>query len=678
MSFYLFMCSSFYLNHLNQGCPTFFEPRATFKVASLPRSTSPNREPLLTAYYQTGTGAMSTKKENDADPYTGPCAKRIKTEKDADPTAGHPHSFTVKFPSDPKEHTIDCVQPGTVLRAIKTCHKYDEKFSDENLVIQLGKKDKKHAIATHFPCSCIREDECLILSHEKEKIEETQGQNEEPIQSKEIYSVFSIETVGGENTRTKPFIRSKAFNRFKYLCVYGEKGREITVEDALRRDGRFIDDLGYFTLSDNKDPIKSTGCTQPVDNLDGKEFKLCLEKAQLKRSKKMVREEVKKRIDVIQKTMENNKVSVKDLVEDRVRAENRSKGKSGQSGSSVDVEEMYDLLRKQYPDLKELMMNRFPGDSYQEKLNLRKEDFGKIQQSFSEVHRVRELIKLGESVCVIVNPFKTGSGFVLFDKFILTNAHLFKQCVEEGNTKLKHGTEVYVLFNFEEQHKNYHYFKLAHRNILYCDDDLDYAILQLEPVGQKYNPDTTKVTKEIVPPPGLLKLFGPKPENGEACIIGHPEGGVKKLDPTSIIEIGNRVKAVEDQLEPYKDTLFTLYSIRDLIKKQGIESILVGGNKAEKGTTYNTFMCHGSSGSPVFDAQCKVFGLHTSGYVYGFPKPESVIEWAQPLLDIFEHFVRKLRDNGEEDLLKRVQEEAKGNSDLEEILKKILNPDSDE
>ena len=29
---------------LDQGCPTFFEPRATFKVASLPRSTSPTRE----------------------------------------------------------------------------------------------------------------------------------------------------------------------------------------------------------------------------------------------------------------------------------------------------------------------------------------------------------------------------------------------------------------------------------------------------------------------------------------------------------------------------------------------------------------------------------------------------------------------------------------------------------
>ncbi|KAK1890141.1 Protein FAM111A [Dissostichus eleginoides] len=388
--------------------------------------------------------------EKDTGSETDPCAKRIKKEKDADPTAGHLHSFRVKFsPSDPKEYTIDCVQPGTVLQAIKTCNQYNEQFSDENLVIQLSKKDKKHAIATHFPCTCIWEGECLILSHERENIEETQGRNEEPIQSKEMYSVFSIDREGGENTRTKPFIRSKAFSRFKYLCVYGEKGKDMTVEDALRRDGRFIHDLGNFTLSDNTDPNKITGCTQPVDNLHGKEFKLCLEKAQLKRNRKKVREEVKQRINVIQKTMEKNKSSVQDLV-DRVRAENRSKGNSGKSGSSVDVEEIYDLLREQCPDLKELMMRRFPGDSYQKALNLKKVDFGKIRQSFSDVHRVRELIKLGESVCLIVTPFQTGTGFVLFDNFILTNAHLFEDCVEEGNKKLKDDIKVEVLFNFEE------------------------------------------------------------------------------------------------------------------------------------------------------------------------------------------------------------------------------------
>ncbi|KAF3835414.1 hypothetical protein F7725_027972, partial [Dissostichus mawsoni] len=359
---------------------------------------------------------------------TGPCAKRIKKENDADPT-------------EPDIYITSVNTLYTVFNpeqwAIKTCNKYDEQFSDENLVIQLGKKDKKHAIATHLPCTCIREGVCLILSHEKEKIEETQGQNEEPIQSKEIYSVFCIDREGGENTRRKPFIRSHAFTR---SSICGDE-----VEGALKTDGRFIDDLGNFTLSDNKDPMKSTGCT--------------------------------------------TQFSVKDLVEDRIKAENRSEGKSGKSGksgSSATVTEIYDLLQKQCAGRKELMMRRFPGDSYQKALDLRKEDFGKIQQSFSDVHRVN--------------------------------------CVEEGNKKLKDGTKVFVLFNYEEQQTNYHYFNLADLNIRYCHDDLDYAILQLKPVGKKYNPDTTEVKEKKVPP-GLLKKFGPMPKNGEACIIGHPDGG---------------------------------------------------------------------------------------------------------------------------------------------------------
>ncbi|KAI9524504.1 hypothetical protein NQZ68_018188 [Dissostichus eleginoides] len=439
------------------------------------------------------------------------------------------------------------------------------------------------------------------------------------------------------------------------------KGKDMTVEDALRRDGRFIDDLGNFTLSDNKDPMKITGCKQPVNNLDGDKFKLCLER---KRNKKAVTEEVKQRINVIQKTMEN-KSSVQDLV-DRVREMNESQVKSGKSGSGVEVEEIYDLLREQCADLKQLMRRIPDDDSYEEELDLREEDFGKIRQSFSDVHRVRELIKLSESVCkVVAKGYCTGTGFVLFGNFILTNLHLFKHCVEKGNKKLKDGTEVYVLFNFEEEDKNLQRLKLAHPNIRYCDDELDYAILELESVSQKDNPETTEDTKEKVPP-GLLKRFGPMPESGGACIIGHPDGGVKKLDPTSIIEKENREKAV--------DTAFILHNI-NVPQKRSIKRIFVGGNRAEKVATYNTFMYHGSSGSPVFDAKCKVFGLHTSGFVYDPDKSKSVIEWAQRLLSIFEHFVRKLKENRDEELLKRVEEEAKGNSDLKEILKKILKPD---
>uniref|UniRef100_A0A8C9XQ80 Serine protease n=1 Tax=Sander lucioperca TaxID=283035 RepID=A0A8C9XQ80_SANLU len=444
---------------------------------------------------------------------------------------------------------------------------------DENIVIQLGKA-RDSIVATHFPCTCIRSCQSLIISGEPEKVEVAQDQFYKPIQSRDKYSVFYIDTVGGKYTKQKKLFRNNAVKEFKYLCVYGEKG--MTVKECLKRDGRFIDDLDNFTLSDNADPDSITECTQKVDNLHEKQFKICLPR--------------------------NNKRASSERQQE-------NSGASNNSLQKCDTTPVVDVVQQR--GIK-LMESRFPDHSYQEALNLRKENFGKIQQSFSEVHRVRKLLKLGESVCkVVVKNVCQGTGFVLFDNFILTNAHLFKGCIE--GQKLKEGIDVYFLFNYEnpEPHINYYYFELAQGDICYTESDLDYAILELNPER-------------------LLKIFGLMPRDGEACIIGHP--------------------AVRDHLHPYKDSIVTLLSISHLLKDQGIENIMMGGKKADKEGTYNTFMYHGSSGSPVFDAHGRVFGLHTAGYAYGFPNQrESVIEFAQPLLTIFKHFVSMLKVSGQDE-----------------------------
>ncbi|CAL9685029.1 unnamed protein product [Knipowitschia caucasica] len=86
-------------------------------------------------------------------------------------------------------------------------------------------------------------------------------------------------------------------------------------------------------------------------------------------------------------------------------------------------------------------------------------------------------------------------------------------------------------------------------------------------------------------------------------------------------------------------------------------------------TTYNTFMYYGSSGSPVFDNQCKVFGMHSAGFTYSLPsETSSVIEFSRPVGLIFERFVTKLKKEGREDLLKKVSEHSKGNKYLMNIL----------
>ncbi|XP_016535143.1 protein FAM111B-like isoform X3 [Poecilia formosa] len=568
---------------------------------------------------------------------------RVKNENGSDSVVTHSHRFIVKFtPTERKEYTIDCDQPSTVLDAIRSSLGTTEKmikYPDESIIIQLGKRDRESVVPTHFPCSCIGDGETVILYHyASEKIEKVQEQHDKTIHPKDHYSVFYIDTVGGLKTKTKELFRNKILKQFKFLCVYGVKG--MTVEEALKQDGRFLDSLGEFKLSDNENPNRLTVRTQRVDSLHQKAFKIRLP--------------LNKREGV-----ENPTTSILDVARVSGRSVKKAMEQPGDSGCST--EEIYELLRKQFPELKEWMESRFPGDSYEKALNRGSEKFGKIQQSFSEVHRIKKLLVMGKSVCKInVYDICEGTGFVLFDRFVLTNAHLFRGCVQGKN--LLDQINVYALFNYDEPvpETNYFYFS-AEKTLIDIDMELDFAVLQLKPDGKKPNskskPDNVKV------PPGLLDRFGPLPRNGEACLIGHPAGSVKKIDPTCIIEPEKREQAVKDHLSKYKVKKVILKKVNEL-KNQGIDDIMMGGEKAEKVASYNTFMYHGASGSPVFDAHGQIFGIHTGGYGMS----DRIIEYAHPLLTIFEKFVINLKESGNDQMLEKVKEAATEKKHLKKIL----------
>lgn len=138
------------------------------------------------------------------------------------------------------------------------------------------------------------------------------------------------------------------------------------------------------------------------------------------------------------------------------------------------------------------------------------------------------------------------------------------------------------------------------------------------------------------------------------------------MDPTCVIEKEGREEAVNKNLEDIKEYIITICAINQAIKNHPYENMYV---------TYNSFMYHGSSGSPVFDAYGQVFGLHSGGYFYGFPKSkQSVIEFSFPLLTIFKNFVGNLKKEGDENLLAGVEKEANGNPHLENIIKSVVGP----
>ncbi|XP_035989891.1 protein FAM111A-like [Fundulus heteroclitus] len=591
--------------------------------------------------------------------------KEVKTgESGTSKQADHQHSFTVKFGADGPEHTVTCTQPRTVLQVIKSheSQQFKEKIKkpEENIIIKLGKGNDCHIVATHFPCSCVDEGERLTIITSASEVEKKQ--KETSVLPKDNYSVFFIDKEGGKKCKTKTaeiFRCNTIPGKFRYYRVYAKKGMKI--KEALRLDGRFVDYLSDFSLSCNKNG-KLTRCTEIVDCLHEKKFQICLEKKKIPD----VQQPIQKQQSASDNSQNNETTTVLEYAKSNsVSIQTAIK----ETGSEVDLKEIKNLLQLQFPDLKKWMEERFPGRSFRKALELKKEKFGNIQQSFSEVRTIRELVRLSESVCLLElkenkSNFKVqGTGFVLFDNFFLTNAHLFKRWQESGIQNWWEYFTITATFNSEKRDGSERTWQA--KGVL-GNNDLDYALLEL--TCESPTPGPTETV-----PPGLLERLGPVPEpndDGGACIIGHPGGGVKKMDLTCVIGKENMEQAVEQNLQSYRDYLFTVYSINHQIKRHPFADIQV---------IYNSFMYHGASGSPVFDAYGRVFGLHTGGFYFDKPiAGHSVIEYAFPLLKVFENLLDEMRNNGREDLLERVKKEAKRNIHLETTLDRKLNQNKDQ
>ncbi|XP_076025089.1 serine protease FAM111A-like [Genypterus blacodes] len=270
--------------------------------------------------------------------------------------------------------------------------------------------------------------------------------------------------------------------------------------------------------------------------------------------------------------------------------------------------------------------------------NLFREEFGKNDQSCREVKTMKKLMELSNSVCQVrVNGLPKGSGFLLVKGFVLTNFHVMESAYDQHQGLHE---EVTVHFSFESldavtetgakvmEVVAFEYEKNG------SGQELDWALLRL-------GADQTVCD-------GLLSHFGVLPPSGGICIIGHPGGGVKQIDPCYVIPPESRSRAVKQYSEKYTEEvhiqLITPTFFKDVAEYVKLQQVL----------TYDTCFYYGSSGSPVFDEHCKVVAMHSAGYTYTTKEGpmKSVIEYSYPLSHIMERILIQVMNKGRSDVLK--------------------------
>ncbi|KAM9391342.1 serine protease FAM111A-like isoform 5-T13 [Salvelinus alpinus] len=427
-----------------------------------------------------------------------------------------------------------------------------------------------------------------------------------------------------------------------------EPNDRMTVETALTRDGRFHDNvfIQTFTLVESEsDQPRYVEMNVLVDCLDKQTFKMILEE----RNATQAPTAPPQAGSNLQKEDETNSIQLpmsNTSIETSAAGEPPKKQKH--SVTVPDSAETLKILRHQFADFVKQMKKRYYKKKYSGVLSHLRGEFGKSTKGFSEVYTVKKLMELSDSVCmIIVEGVKQGTGFLLFDHYILTNAHLFiKDKIAYVDRNYQILAKVTATFNKEnpngsgvkviEVKPEIIDFQLTD---VKCGRHVDFAVLELQDV------DTST---------GLLCRSSPDPKTGRVCLIGHPGGGEKQMDFTTIIEREKRGEAF--RRETGKNDRMDMLINTSIEENREKYDMLMKPDSTEM--TYDTFLFHGASGSPVFDESCQVISMHTGGFPFKDEGVKSVIEYAIPLFTILENFLIEMMNRNNVEILTKFTREA--------------------
>uniref|UniRef100_A0A3B1JN32 Serine protease n=1 Tax=Astyanax mexicanus TaxID=7994 RepID=A0A3B1JN32_ASTMX len=519
----------------------------------------------------------------------------------------HSHSFKFckKDNSDP--HQINCTSSGTVLQALQTSDHFTTLVNNQTFIIERKKKNPLMGELLHIHTFTEEKDQ----KDKSTKVKDEGAQDAEDAQKTKPASgeliTFTVESKGGKNTKSKQIVRNKILKDFKTLSVYAYS--EDTIEEALKRDGRFADTVFHdrCKLHDLNDKTKLE------------------EESTMTKSEKTENQEKK----------------------------THKKSSNMPAFLNSCVKEISGTLPSQFPELVKCMAEITPSECCKEYLQLIREAFIERTRAFSTMCQVEKLVNLGTSVCTVNTATSHGTGFLLFDNFILTNAHVIEKSYDIQSKTLKSAATV----NFNMGSGTSLEFPLSPDvfAVLYGRDEagryVDFALLKLQDCEYiMKNEDISKL-------PRLLKEYTSNPHAGGICIIGHPRSGVKRIDVSCI--------------EPQTETILRSAS-GDFIQLSFsfLPDHMQSGCKIDgcNVNTYRTYFLYGSSGSPVFDEKCKLFAMHTGVYFTDEIR-EYAIGCSIPLHSIIQNIIKQLASRESLDVMFKFIETAAQNPCLEEYLK---------
>lgn len=562
---------------------------------------------------------------------------------------------------DKKTTNVTCDEAGTVevvLMGSLQFRETAEKNKNKELVIV---RDGK-AISSHFPCNLIASNERLTVKYIKavDKLKQSvtgpiRLQRKRP--SGKIV-MFHLLTKGGKNV-VKIMRNPELKKVIQEITVYAYKGEKV--KQALKRDGRLLNIIfkKNCVLSQMKTEV-TTELSNLVNDLDGKTFQIILlNKSSPPESQPgslddadMIQNESQRSDSDGNQDPPQQSTSTESVKDNEPKEKPNGNISPGNMVCEIPHSEtMQRHLSSQFKDWVKGMKTQ-PGLKLSRIQNLFRVEFGKSDETCREVKTMKKLMELSNSVCQVRTKGRPeGSGFLLFDRFVLTNGHVVEKIFNDVTGQLTERVTVHF----------------SHESL----DQMEESAAEVEELvgfehyldnsGHEYDWALLKLGADQMLPDCLLKHFGFLPPRGGICIIGHPYGGVKKIDPCVIIQTANRNQVLERHfLENPQGVQVegSHYSLSpgpiQLLTNEFFPHVAKSVEQRRQALTYESCFYFGSSGSPVFDEHCNVVAMHSGGYAYNNARgqSQSVIEFGHPLSVILERIIFQIVERKKFDVLK--------------------------